>query len=181
MKTIRYTSVAVPDFLFLSNSNFYDTAITVSNPYPYVSPQPIQNPGTAGCANSNLQGDFDRDARFGAVVGDSAQYDDYENELNYAAKTSVYETLKQNDSLLTLGLSSDASFQTFYNYMSTTHIGTLSDVQAALGSNQIDSAAVINQAVNSLIIDVQDYSNGLYHLRVHNNHLNYKTNFVILK
>ena len=60
----------------------------------------------------------------------------------------MFETLKQNDSLLNLGLPTDASFLDFFNAMSTTNIGTLSDVQTALDSNQIDTAAVINEAVN---------------------------------
>ncbi|MBL7928723.1 MAG: T9SS type A sorting domain-containing protein, partial [Bacteroidia bacterium] len=298
------------DWYFQNNDG---DANNIFGPFPrganLILPHDNQTTLYPQCVNSNLKGDFDRDARFGAVVGDSAQYEDYGSELIYAAKASVYETLKQNDSLLNLGLPSDASFQDFFNAMNTTNIGALSDVQTALDSNQIDTAAVINEAVNdtnsieyarksinsilsekilknipmtasdtatleyifsqhwilagdavyaaaailckeyhsphislrkrhssepekpktdaeftsislhpkpannklhvtglpeanceieiydsycrlllkklnavnSLIIDLQDYSNGFYHLRIHNNYQNYRTNFVILK
>ncbi|MBK9048358.1 MAG: hypothetical protein IPL74_17305 [Bacteroidetes bacterium] len=60
---------------------------------------------------------FDRDLAFGPIVGDSATFDDYEVELKYAFKNYLYELLKANDSLLSLGLSTDSSFQRFYSEM----------------------------------------------------------------
>jgi hypothetical protein len=113
-----------------------------------INPFELQPLGTVDCANSSRIGDFDRDERFGAVVGDSAEYVDFENELSYAAKTSVYEALKQNDSLLTLGLPTDASFQQFFDEMSETNIGMLSEVKTAIDSNEINTAAFINETVN---------------------------------
>ncbi|MFZ9942234.1 MAG: T9SS type A sorting domain-containing protein [Bacteroidia bacterium] len=128
-----------------------DIATNSLSPRPFltflIDPKPNQTQVGIPCENSHLLGGFNRDERYGAVVGDSATYIDYESEMSYAGKTIVFETLKQNDSLLTLGLTSDASFQLFYDNMSETNIGILSEVATALDSNLVDTALVINETV----------------------------------
>ena len=67
--------------------------------------------------NTNRIGEFERDLAFGSVAADTMSFEYYEDELKYAFKDYLYELLKQNDSLLTLGLPSDSVFQRFFTHM----------------------------------------------------------------
>lgn len=87
---------------------------------------------------------------FGPIVGDSATFDDYEVELKYAFKNYLYELLKANDSLLSLGLSTDSSFQRFYSEMDTSNIGSFGAIREAIDSNMVDSAATLNELVTDI-------------------------------
>jgi hypothetical protein len=127
------------------------SASNIYGPFPrninLINPFDNEPQGSILCKNSNLVGGFDRDKSFGAIIGDSLTYNDYEDERSYSDKTMVFESLRQNDSLLTLGLASDASFQEFYSNISETNIGLFSEVATAIDSNQVDSAIVINESV----------------------------------
>ncbi|MBL0341585.1 MAG: T9SS type A sorting domain-containing protein [Bacteroidetes bacterium] len=115
-----------------------------------IDPKDGQQPRSLQCANANRIGNFDRDVAFGPIVGDSATFEDYEEELKYAFKNYLYELLKHNDSLLTLGFSTDSSFQRFYTEMDTSNIGSFGAIREAIDSNMVDSAATLNELVTDI-------------------------------
>ncbi|MBK7971403.1 MAG: hypothetical protein IPK08_22065 [Bacteroidetes bacterium] len=103
--------------------------------------------GTVTCMNTNRIGEFERDLAFGSVAADTMSFEYYEDELKYAFKDYLYELLKQNDSLLTLGLPSDSVFQRFFTHMDSTNIGSFGIIRQALDSNLIDTAEFINDNI----------------------------------
>jgi hypothetical protein len=103
--------------------------------------------GTVTCMNTNRIGEFERDLAFGSVAADTMSFENYEDELKYAFKYYLYELLKQNDSLLTLGLLSDSVFQRFFTHMDSTNIGSFGTIRLALDSNLIDTAEFINDNI----------------------------------
>jgi len=88
-----------------------------------------------------------RDETFGAVVGDSLQFEDYENEQVYNAKQSTYIILKNDTSLLTANTPADEDFQNFYAEMQESNIGFFEEVNEQIAESDTSEADSVNIAI----------------------------------
>lgn len=104
------------------------------------------NPGIVACNDfSNRQS---REQKFGAAVGDSLQFSEYENENSYYTKENAFKAMKSDSAILYQGTATDASFQLFYADMENSNIGVFDSVAVmAADSNSIAAAAILNSAV----------------------------------
>lgn len=108
----------------------------------------IDEPGSPiACA------DFDaghgRDERFGAVVGDSLQFEEYEDENVYYSKANAYKAMKNDTTIIYAGNSGDAAFIDFYNEMGASNIGSFETVnELASDTTTLEQAASVNTAIN---------------------------------
>jgi hypothetical protein len=113
---------------------------------PIITTQP-GNSGFVACADYN--DGLDRDEKYGAVVGDSLQFEEYEDENIYLAKAAAFNAMKEDTTILHQGNAKDADYQNFYNAMAASNIGLFAEVNELAGdTNLIAQAAALNENIN---------------------------------
>lgn len=122
------------------------------SPYPYnqniVLPDDNESGPAIDCEAALLTNDdFDRDLVFGPVVGDTAEYDAYPDELRYLAREALFSRLSADTSLLTVGSNADSSFHAFYNEMLAANTGRFDSVRLAITGDNLVAAGTINEAI----------------------------------
>lgn len=130
---------------------YYETGQTAQNPDPtglssLVFPQD-DVAGIVACDDiSNRQS---REARFGAVVGDTMHFEDDQNENAYFAKSIALKAMDDNAQLLSQGNANDADYVDFYYAMKQSNIGMFDSINnITTDSNQISNAIAINASIN---------------------------------
>ncbi|MBL0341515.1 MAG: hypothetical protein IPP71_11575 [Bacteroidetes bacterium] len=124
---------------------------------PGVQFQPFPNQGnitpqSTGSGNPQC-GDLlspPRDERFGAIVGDSLDFDEYVEENTYTAKADAYQAIKNDSTLLVQGDLNDVAFQEFFSEMSQTNIGGFAEVEELIADSVFVSQAGL---LNTSIVD----------------------------
>jgi len=90
-----------------------------------------------------------RETRFGPIVGDSLQFEEYQLENIYRAKSIAYEEMSNDSTILFSGNSFDASFQDFYDMISQSNIGAFNMVNSmATDSSLLILAISLNESIN---------------------------------
>lgn len=134
-----------PFFWFVRNTGGIYNPLDGGTTNPIINVTPIAQ-GTVFC--NDFSNRLDRDERFGAVVGDSLQFEEYQNENLYFAKVNAYKAMKDDSTIIYTGSSGDAAYENFYNTMDASNIGSFETVnELAADTNTIGLAASENAAI----------------------------------
>nr|HMT28725.1 T9SS type A sorting domain-containing protein [Bacteroidia bacterium] len=103
-----------------------------------------------------------RDELYGKVIGDSLNFNYFNEENTYLVKTSAFERMKRDTSILNEGRSTDTDFQNYFLLNDSTNIGILSEVRVlSLDSLSIDEAIDANEAIDDEI-GIETYMKTVY-------------------
>ncbi|MBL7928721.1 MAG: T9SS type A sorting domain-containing protein, partial [Bacteroidia bacterium] len=130
---------------------YYDPSLTEYFPNPQsflVQADDLPGANSDLCQIQLNDGGEDRDNRYGAIVGDSADYIDYTSELSYKDRENLFLAMKINSSLLVANTPNDAAFQQFYSDVTESNIGMFESIDSLMAAGNLIDAAIINSLLN---------------------------------
>ncbi|MBK7388251.1 MAG: T9SS type A sorting domain-containing protein [Bacteroidetes bacterium] len=111
-----------------------------------VLPDDQENTAGASCYDVlRLAGDS-RIANFGTIVGDSATYGEYSDQLRYLGRSTTYAIMKIDSSIINVGDSLDVYFEAFYDQLDTSNSGVFYKIQSLIETIP-DSALILIEAM----------------------------------
>ncbi|MBK9636487.1 MAG: T9SS type A sorting domain-containing protein [Bacteroidetes bacterium] len=105
-----------------------------------------------------------RNELFGAVVADSARYDEnYQSGFRYNGKVITYKVLKSDTSLIDMDDESDASFIDFYYSMKQSNLEKYDSIAVLISQREYSNAAAILAGINDTN-EQEEYLSAFYNL-----------------
>ncbi len=129
---------------------YYKTSDQKYDPDPTLASTSIllRVPATGTIFCDDYSDQRSRDELYGAVVYDSLEFAEYENENAYLAKVNTYQALKNDTSILYLSEPSDTAYQNFYFTMQSLNVGELARVnELSVLPDSVLTAVGINDAI----------------------------------
>jgi hypothetical protein len=83
-----------------------------------------------------------------SAVSGQTNYPFYEAENKYIEKTQAYLTLKNNPSLLSSLAQSDVKYQTFYNTVAASNIGSFARINDLMNAGDYSNAQLLNSGIS---------------------------------
>jgi parallel beta-helix repeat protein len=116
----------------------------------FFNPLPTTKTNDCGQYYFQLSDDEKREAMFGKVVNNEAEYDStlvaLEDYRTYDEKM-LYESIKTDSTLLSLGTADDSAYQYFYDSIKYSSIGKYDEVKDSIISGNAEEAKALNDAV----------------------------------
>jgi hypothetical protein len=95
----------------------------------------------------------EREEKFGAIVRDELEYPDLNEQFREYNRYILYQTLKENPWIMTMGGADDYMYQDFFNNENNGNIGKFDALETLIAEGNIDQALVKNgQIIDSTLI-----------------------------
>jgi len=95
----------------------------------------------------------EREEKFGAIVRNELEYPDLNEQFREYNRYILYQTLKENPWIMTMGGADDYMYQDFFNDESNGNIGKFDALETLIAEGNIDQALVKNgQIIDSTLI-----------------------------
>ena len=95
----------------------------------------------------------EREEKFGAIVRDELEYPNLNEQFREYNRYILYQTLKENPWIMTMGGADDYMYQDFFNNESKGNIGKFDALETLIAEGNIDQALVKNgQIIDSTLI-----------------------------
>ncbi|MBI4932225.1 MAG: T9SS type A sorting domain-containing protein, partial [Bacteroidetes bacterium] len=88
-----------------------------------------------------------REQMFGSIARNQLNFPQFDAENKWVNRQYAFRSLKENPSMLTLGMPDDSVYQNFYNQYASDNIGRFTQVNDFIAANDLTNAVQANNAV----------------------------------
>ncbi len=133
----------------------YSPNPTQNRIFPYIADNDATTTCNQNCPPSSIKEMTleEREEKFGAIVRDELEYPDLNVQFREYNRYVLYQTLKENTWMMTMGGADDYMYQDFFNNESNGNLGKFDALETLIAEGNIDQALVKNgQIIDSTLI-----------------------------